>query len=436
MRKIKTLLITLTICLSTFSVFADELPEKQDRKHSTILIIGADPQKDDIWIIKNNAIDIYTKTLKYGFQQSEVPNFIISDRFSNAVFGIGGFVNFRTSYNWNNVIGSKDFDTYDIPMLGTPKNRQSLLMDASTTRLFFKTILQAGSLGQVEAYIETDFRGRDNVLHLREAYISFLGLTLGQTTTTFADLKASPNTIDFEGPNAFTYKRNLMIRYNYDLNTRWNFAIALEMPNVSATTVEKGAYIIPQQIPDIPLYAQYNWDKGKSHVRASGVFRAMNYYDNTLMSKETVLGWGAMLSTNIELCPWANFFGQVVYGEGIENYIADLGGNGLDLVPNKSYRGQLQTLPAMGWFAGFQTKFMKDFQMNVTYSQVNVWNKNNYFEQAPDTYKMAQYIVANVFYNILPALEVGVEYLYGTRKNADNVMKHANCAQVMIQFTF
>lgn len=436
--------MTAAVGLSSLGAWADDTatasgdnPQRGHRdKRNTVWIIGADPQTDDVWILKGNAIDIYAKTVEKGFQQSGVPNFIISDRSNKAVFGIGGFVSFRTAYDWSNVIQNRDFVTYDIPMIKTPSNKQRFLMDASTSRLFFKTIVNTKALGPIETYIETDFRGGDNVLRLREAYVSFKGLTFGQRATTFVDLDAAPNTIDFQGPNAYTYNRNLMIRYHLNIGKNWEFAVAAEMPGISATTPGTAAYVIPQRVPDFPMYFQYNWNKGRSHLRASGIIRTMNYYDDISLSTQTKAGWGAMLSGNIALCPAANFFGQVVYGEGIENYIQDLNGNGYDLVPNPGRLGRLQTLPAMGWLAGLQVNFTKNWQMNAAYSQVSVWDKNDYFAQAPDTYRLSQYVVGNLFYNISPAFSVGAEYLYGTRQNANHDRAHANRAQMMVQFNF
>lgn len=445
MRIINTILMTIVIMsLAPKSALAESLDENQHKKHykknhkryQNVLVIGADPNKDNIWIMKGKIVDTYAKTTKKGFQQSGVPNFIISSPSGKAIFGIGGFVNFRTSYDWNNVIGSKDFVTSDIPMTSTSQNKQRLLMDASTTRLFFKAIVQSRLLGPIESYIETDFRGNGNSLRLREAYIAFKGVTLGQTATTFTDLKAAPNTIDFEGPNAYTYSRNLLIRYTYNAIPHWDFAIAAEMPDVSATTPSTSTHLIPQRVPDIPMYAQYSWDNGNSHLRASGVLRTMNYYDNINMNTETTLGWGTMLSSRIKLHRSIDAFGQIVYGEGIENYIQDITGDGYDLVPNPNYTGELQTLPAMGWMAGVTVNITNKWQMNGAYSQVRMWNKNGYFAQAPDTYKLSKYIVANLFYNITPALNVGAEYLYGTRENANNSMANANCAQMMIQLNF
>ncbi len=404
---------------------------------NTVWIIGADPQSDSLRETKSRAVDLYASTVKRGFQQSGVPNFLISDRTNRAVFGIGGSVSLRTSYDWDNAVQNRDFIPYDIPMQGTPADRQALRMDVSASRLFFKTIVQSRPLGPIESYIEADFRGENHVLRLRQAYLSFKGLTFGQTVTTFADLRSVPRTIDVQGPNAYTYRRNLMIRYHRAIGPHWELAVAAEMPTLSATPpASEAAYTLPQRVPDIPLYVQYNWNEGRSHLRASGLLRTMHYYDDVASRTRVETGWAAMLSGRIAVGRKIDIFGQIVYGEGIGNYLQDLDGNGYDLVAAPNRPGRLQTLPIMGWLAGLRYSFARDWQTNVAYSQVSVWDKADYFAQAPETYRLSQYVVGNLFYNISPAFQVGVEYLYGMRKNADHRIGFAHRAQLLVQFNF
>lgn len=410
-------------------------PWAKVNSHNMVWIVGADASDPRTLHMKTNAVNIYSKSVKTGFQQSGVPNFIITDRSQKAIFGIGGFANFRTAYDWDNVVGNRDFITYTIPMSGNPSNAQRFLMDPTISRLFFKTIINTQPLGPIEAYIETDFRGNNGALHLREAYVSFKGWTFGQTATTFVDLDAAPNTIDFQGPNAYTYNRNVMIRYNHKFNNHWEIAVAAEMPGVSATPGTH-SMIIPQRVPDIPAYVQYNWNRGKSHVRASGLLRTMYYYNDVRDNTYAQMGWGAQLSGSVALCPFANFYGMIVYGKGITNYIQDLNGTGMDLVSTPNTDSRLSMLPSMGWLAGLQMNFNKRWQMNIGYSQVNLWDNNGYFQANPNAYQLSQYVVGNLFFNILPSLQVGAEYLYGTRYDADMTMGKANRAQMMVQFTF
>lgn len=426
MKTLNTLLLISVVSLVTVSTVRAQ-PKEADQ---TLVVVVGDPQNE---IIKMQAIEFFANTLRKTPQQVGMPKFMITDKSNKAVFTIGGFVNFRTAYDFDNVIGNIDFVTYNIPMSSTPSNAGRVLMDASTSRLYFKTLVRTANGNHIEAYVETDFRGSGNSLRLREAYISYAGLTVGQTVTTFCDLAASPNTIDFEGPNGYTYGRNLMIQYKHNWKSGWSAAIAAEYPVVSAT-VGSNAYIIPQRVPDIPAYVQYAWNKGQSHVRASGILRNMMYYDEVTSQTSDALGWGAQLSTAIQITPKLSATGQFLYGEGITPYIQDLAGNGLDLVANSHAAGGLITLPMSAWLVSAQYNVTPRIPITAGYSQVLVMNKDGYYK--PSDYKLGQYVVVNAFYNLSQSLSFGIEYLYGTRTNQDGSFGKSNRIQVAAQFNF
>lgn len=426
----KTLLkISAITLVSLFSTLSWAQQDKKSWDQTSVIVIG-DPMNETV---KIQATEYFSKTLRQGPQQVKMPKFLITDKKSRAVFAIGGFVNFRTAYDINDVVDNIDFVTYDIPMVSTPSNAQRLLMDASTSRLYFKSLIMTGTDKPIEAYIETDFRGPGNSLRLREAYVSWNGLTAGQTVTTFCDLAASFNTIDFEGPNGYTYGRNLMLQYKHGWDNGLSLGIALEYPAVSATTGTK-AYIIPQRVPDIPAYVQYAWNKGASHIRASGIIRNMFYRNDVDNVTEDCIGWGAQLSGVFSISKNITAYGQFLYGQGITPYIQDLAGNGLDMIPDMNISGKLQPTVVTSWLVGAQFNLTSKMPLTIGYSQVLLDNKNSAY--VPGQYKLSQYIVGNMFYNFNRMLSVGVEYLYGTRYDENDAFGRANRIQAAVQLNF
>lgn len=397
---------------------------------TTVMVVGGTPEDE---LVKVQAIDYFRRTLRPGPQQVGMPSFIITDKNNRASFAVGGFVKFRTAYDFNSEVQNLDFVTYDIPMQRTPQNKQRLLMDASTSRLYFKTVINTGTVGPIEAYIETDFRGSGNNLRLREAYVSVGGFLAGQTVTTFCDLAASPNTIDFEGPNAYTYNRNLMIRYSKTFNPHWSIAIAAEFPSLQATTCQN-AEVIPQRVPDIPAYVQYAWNQSQSHIRLSGIVRNLSYFDKIKEKTTSSVGYGVSLSGIVKACSFISFTGQVLYGQGLTPYIADLNTAPLDLIPDPEHPGRLTAPPVMSWLASTQMNFTKKLALSLGYSQVHVWNSHGFFNA--NEYKLSQYVVSNMFYKFNPAIQVGIEYLYGTRINQNNAFAKAHRVQAMVQLNF
>lgn len=427
----KKLFSISAIVLACMTLSGASAQQKEGWKlDDTYVVVIGDPDNEQI---KIDAIEYFRQTLRKGHQQVGMPKFLITDKKSRAVFTIGGFVNFRTAYDMSNVIGSPDFVTYDIPMSSNSMNNQRLLMDASTSRLYFKSLIATPSGKPIEAYVETDFRGNGNSLRLREAYISWSGLTVGQTVTTFCDLGASFNTIDFEGPNAYTYGRNLMVQYKKDWKSGWGIGVAAEYPVLSATTGSYAA-VIPQRVPDIPAYVQYAWNKGASHIRLSGILRTMFYEDLVTSKVENTFGWGAQLSGAIQIAKPLTMYGQFLIGESIAPYVQDLAGNGYDLLPSEMTQGQLRTPMTTAWLAGLQYNITPKMPMTVGYSQVLMMDK--YGCEKASQYKLSQYVVANLFYNFSKSLWVGVEYLYGNRYNHDDAFGMAHRVQLAVQLNF
>ncbi len=434
----KKFYLSIAAFVAVCGVSAQSLPGTQEMKdyEPSVFIAGHKGRSANDSILIQEAVRHYFETRMTGFQQSHLPQFVITGRDNKFLFGIGGFVNFRTAYDFDGMVDNTDFITYDIPVPGNYASRQKFRMDASTSRLFFKAIANTKALGRVTTYIETDFRGDNHVLRLRYAYISFKGWLFGQNATTFCDLNASPTTIDFEGPNAYTFGFNTMIRYTHAFNDHWSLGAALEMPQISATTTEN-LRTIPQRLPDLPLYVQFNWgENGNSHIRASAVFRDLYYHSVTLDKNKSAFGWGTQLSTGIQFLRKWNFYGQAIYGKGISPYIQDISDVGLDLVPDPRNNGKLQTLPMFGWFGALQYNISNRVFCSTGYSQVRLFSENGFRNANPNVYRLAQYVFANVFVNITPSCQAAVEYLYGTRRNMNLEKNHANRIQAMIQYNF
>ncbi|MBQ4279111.1 MAG: porin [Rikenellaceae bacterium] len=432
MKVFRLLFASALACVCTLPSLGQVIVCPQDDR-PCVIITGKAGEKAADMIIEG-AIDYYYRTHVTGFQQSSMPRFVITGQDHRFMLGIGGFVNFRTAYDFEGAVQDLDFETFDIPIPGDYRTRQDLFMDASTSRLFFKAIANVGKLGPIVTYIETDFRGTPNGnLRLRQAYISFKGFLFGRNVTTFCDLDASPTTIDFQGPNAYNFNFNQMIRYTHTFGDKWTIGAALEMPQ-SSITETRDLVRTTQRLPDLPVYAQFSWNRKRSHVRVSGIFRDLYYHDLATNKNESAFGWGVQFSGNVNINKRVILFSQFTYGQGITPYLQDITGAGLDLVPNPNNMSKLQTLPMMGWFAAAQINLSRRVFCSGGFSQVRVNERNDY--HAADVYRIANYAFGNIFWKITPSMQTAIEYLYGTRKNMGGAKNHANRVQAMIQYNF
>ncbi len=381
----------------------------------------------------------FEATLRKGFRQAPNPQFIFSTPNGGFSLGIGGFVNLRASYDFKGAVNSLDFVPYDIPMSAGWASRQRLIMDASTSRIFTKAVINSSRLGRVVAYIDMDFRGGSEMSYqprVRSAYVSLRGFTLGRDITTFCDLMSCPTTVDFEGPNAYTFEFATLLRYEGEFMDRhFKYGVAAEMPAVSGTYGDHFAPIA-QRVPDFPMYLQYAWGESRaSHFRLSAVLRTLYMHNKADAKNISLLGWGVQASGRVECCSFFTLYYNGVYGKGITRYIQDLVGSGLDFTPNPKDALNLQATPMWGVQASGEINIVPKL-LSVTggYSVVKIQHRNGYY--ASEQYKRGTYVFGNIYYNLTRNMRLAVEYLHGSRKNVSGAKATANRINIMAQYNF
>lgn len=404
-----------------------------------MIAVGDTMQEYDPKECRDDIIDDFKETKRHGFQQAHNPQFIFATRNNRFALGIGGMVNLRTSYDFNGAMGNIDFIPYDIPMTKGYSSRQRVMMDASTSKVFMKAIINSRLLGRVVVFTDMDFRGGEQFTYiprLRSAYVQLCGLTIGRDVTTFCDLAAAPKTIDFQGPNAYNFAFNEMIRYEYSfLRRHLTVGIAAEMPSVNATYGEHFSSIY-QRVPDGIAYLQFAWGENRSsHIRATGVIRDMYLHDNLRGRNTTQVGWGVQLSGHIDLGRWVDLYMNGVYGRGITPYIQDLSGSPYDFAYDPQNPERIQTMPMWGWQAAAQINIVPGVcWLSGGYSEVRLEKHNGYLTE--NQYHKGNYIFGNAFCNVTKNFTVAVEYLHGSRQDMSGKKGDANRVSLMAQYNF
>ncbi len=406
----------------------------------SVYTIGSPGVDQSVHDVRRKARADYHETHRYGYDQVEKPQLIFTTGENLFSFAFGGALTLISNYNFDGISNSIDFIPSTISVPRSYDARQQITMDASTSILYVKAIANTKALGRVVIYLDGDFRGaeaKEYKPRLKTGYISFLGLTIGRDVTTFCDLSSAPTTIDFAGPNAYTFNYATLIRYEHTFDDkRFRVGAALEMPNLSASYGDgKNFKSIPQRIPNVPIYLQYMWKENRSsHLRASAIFRELYAHNSQKESTTSLLGWGVQLSGNLECTEWLRLMFNGVYGEGITPYIQDITGSGLDFMPNPSNPEVLQTVPMYGFQGGLQFSVSPRLQATTGASMVQVEEKNGYDKNYP--YKRGVYAFGNIFYKLSARCTVAGEYLYGSRENMDHAKGHANRFNVMLKYSF
>lgn len=389
-----------------------------------VLTGGEDGIREQVYTV------LYSTSDEIHFHDPVPPRFLLIDREGRTVFGVGGYVEGVVAYDFDGAIDATGFNVDEISVPRNPAMRNQFQASMTNTNIYMVLATET-KWGVLTAYAQADFSDHNYGFMLKHAVVKLHNLLGGLTRSTFQDAISSPPTIDYSGPAGSVDICNIQIRYSKDITPNLTFAVAAEMPKTSYTT---GQYneSIKQRVPDIPAYVQYKWDGGSSHVRLSGLLRNMSYRNLQKGENKFVTGWAVQLSGAVNVVNRATIFYQGVYGQGYGEYLEDTNGQGFDLI-SAGTDGSMKAPHQLGIVAGAKFNLTKKLFVSGAYSLNRVYDQSSL---GGDTFRNADYVVANCFYTPVEDLQVGVEYLYGRRVNVDSQSATANRIQAMIRYNF
>ncbi len=250
-------------------------------------------------------------------------------------------------------------------------------------------------------------------------------LLAGQAWTTFSDLEAYPNILDFEGPNSFFGTRQPLVRWSRGVAEGLKLLVAAETPE---NHIIQGADSLTAW-PD-GVFSMV-WDKAPVHLMGSFLVRDLRASSNNGPT-ETAFGWGGSVSGKVGM----PFLGKkdfmtfsVTYGEGIAS-------NFNDAPPDAvfdSTGSSLEAIPVFGWFASYEHWWSEQFTSTLVYGSLDVDNRA---AQPSDSFDKTQYASANLIWIPTERWLFGVEALWGKRVDKDGADGTDFRTQFTTRFSF
>lgn len=314
-----------------------------------------------------------------------------------------------------------------------PGNDGNLGFAWQSSSIYMNIVAMPHTDNSVGIFFKGNFTGNGNAFNCSHFYAKYRGLTVGYTNSAFTDGAAMPYTIDNEGPNGYPSLSLFTAYWQQNFGHGLSGAIGIDAPSADLTTTSASSQI-NQRIPAVPLYVQYAWAGGASHVRLSGLVRPLQYRNLATAKNNTLVGLGAQVSGMTSIVGNLSMQYNIAYGCGIGDYIQDDNGLGLDATPTAT-AGKLAMVKTMGVTGGLSYAFSKKATANVSYSHVTNWLGDNALTEA-DQYRHGDYLAANVVLNINKFVSAGVEYDYGCRKSFDGKSLHDNRIQCQLAVTF
>jgi len=259
-------------------------------------------------------------------------------------------------------------------------------------------------------------------IRLRHAYGELGKVGAGQYWSPFMDIDVFPNTVEYWGPAGMAFFRNVQLRF-MPIQGDTRMTIALERPGASG---DGGVYSDRVELGDIrphfplpDLSAEYRVGRGWGYFEVAGILRRIEWEDagtDSLDLSGEVTGWGINVSSNIKIGDASTARLQVVYGEGIENYMndapADVAIN--DVNPSSTAPIDAIALPVLGVVAFLDHNWSERYSTSVGYSMVDIDNAD---AQVPSAFHRGHYAVGNLLYYPVQNVMCGIELQYGKREN-------------------
>jgi hypothetical protein len=352
---------------------------------------------------------------------------------TDAAFRIGGYVKSSAVYNQDPLEIKDRFIVGSIPVSevsdANPQAQSSIT--ASQSRLNFD-MREPTNFGILRAFIEGDFAEDNDTFRLRHAFGQWHQVLAGKTWSTFVDTEASPEEVDFEGLNGRVNVRQSQVRIMPTLGDAYKFQFSLEDPNPQ---VQNGDGVT--RMPDIVASASFQ-PTTRLHLRTALIARQIRAQQSADFGRgvEKEYGWGLSLSgrfTTPRFGERDSALFQLNGGSGIGRYVNDLSSVGnFDGVFNPA-NGELKLFDVLAGYVSWQHWWSSTLRSNFTLGIVDVDNPGFV---SGDAYQRTTRFSSNLLWSPTPRINLGFEYLWGSRENEDGADGDAQQVQMAAQYSF
>jgi hypothetical protein len=333
----------------------------------------------------------------------------------------------RGAYDFKNYYAAPDFGPATIPMVSDANNRKCFLFDIPSAVLNIEKELSVSGGDIMKIVIHTNLK---KALELKSVYADVKGFRIGKATSSFCD----PDACGLVGG------RFLQARWQHKLNTLFGVVVAVEeapdlviYPKEKKEDRDKQPLRPYKNIPAVSAHVRYEQEK-LWHVQLGGLLRVLEYRNTDTKVDIHMPAWGVNMSAALHLVPEQTTLKlQGVYGQGIGNYVADLGD--LEQEANTVYQtgnhvSACETLDVWGIGINAAHQWLPKLRSEVGYRVVSTTDQ----KRDKDAYQYGHAASINLFYHPTEQIKIGAEYLYGARKNITKDFQDAHRVQAVVGF--
>lgn len=324
----------------------------------------------------------------------------------------------------------RDFYVPSLTPVGGAKESTQFDAHIKQTRFNITTNTKTAEGDSIKGVLEFDFLatpgGNERVSNsyvprVRHAFISYQGWTVGQTWTTFQDVKTLPESVDFVGTtDGVVFGRQALVKYT---TGAWEFALE----NSESTITPFGgieARIVSDDgaVPDAVVRYTHTADWG--HVSVAGIFRQLTL-EVPGENDDSVTSAGISLNSKINVGEKDDIRLSFTTGSGLGRYIGLNTVNGAVIDAS----GNLETIDSAAYTVAYRHVWNNKMRSSFSYSALSVDNDVALtgLSATESTYSVS----ANLLYSPTPKITVGGEVKQATRE----IETGADGDMTRVQFT-
>lgn len=307
--------------------------------------------------------------------------------------------------------------------------------NARQSRFIFKTSTDVGAEHTLNSQIELDFMvtpGGDERTsnsyqpRLRQAFITYDNWLFGQTWSTFQNVGALPDSLDFIGTTPGTvFERQPMVRY-----ANGGLMLAVEQPETTVTTPAGGRLLAGDDtLPD--FVARYNLGGDWGSITAAGILRNLRIADDDFgTGEDSAVGYGFSLSGKIALGAKDDLRFMGTVGDGLGRYI------GLNIVNDAALdaNGDLDLIFTYSGFAAYRHLWSDKLRSTVAGSYFKA--DNPVLLTTGAVTDESWNVLANIIYSPSRPIDIGLEYMYAERTLESGESGNLQKVQVSTKYSF
>lgn len=240
---------------------------------------------------------------------------------------------------------------------------------------------------------------------IRHAFLTYGAWTFGQTWSTFMDVNALPDSLDFiGGTDGAVFVRQGQVRYT---NGNWQFSV--ENPETTVTQVSGGAttrvVTDDNAVPD--LVGRYNLKSERGVYSVSVLARQLSMESGTV--NDSVIGYAVSLSGKNAVTASDEVRFTLNHGSGLGRYMSLNTANDAAV----SAKGHLEAIDATGLMLAWKHTWSPQWRSNLILAAESI---DNPAAIATDVTAKTSSVSVNCIRQLAGKLSAGVEFRYASRE--------------------